>query len=129
MVSEECGACHHPFHPSLLPRAAWARLMARLDDHFGEDASVPPAERDAIAAYLERYAAEAWDTNAAHRFMAVAPENPISITATPGWQRIHRHIDPRLYRSVAVKARSNCIACHRDADTGRFDPQEIALPQ
>ena len=24
----ECGDCHHPFHPSLLPRASWARLMA-----------------------------------------------------------------------------------------------------
>jgi cytochrome b len=128
-VSEECGACHHPFHPSLLPRIAWVRLMAGLDDHFGEDASLPPAKRDAIAAYLERYAAEAWDTKAAHRFADVAPENPISITATPGWRRIHRHIAPGLFHSVAVKAPSNCLACHRDADSGRFDPQEIVLPQ
>jgi cytochrome b len=125
----ECGACHHPFHPSLLPRAAWARLMGGLNNHFGEDASLPVAKRDEIAAYLQRYAAEAWDSKAAHRFAAVAPDNPISITATPGWQRIHRRLDPTVFRSGAVKARSNCVACHLDADGGRFDPQDIIIPQ
>jgi cytochrome b len=125
----ECGACHHPFHPSLLPAASWARLMASLSDHFGEDASLPPAKRDEIAGYLEGYAAEAWDSKPAHRFAVVAPNNPISITATPGWQRIHRRLDPALFRAPVVKARSNCVACHRDADGGRFDPQEIAIPQ
>jgi cytochrome b len=125
----ECGACHHPFHPSLLPRAAWSRLMETLSDHFGEDASLRATTRDEIAAYLERYAAEAWDSKAAHRFAAVAPDNPVSITATPGWQRIHRRLDPALFRLPAIKARSNCIACHRDADSGRFDPQEISIPQ
>jgi len=125
----ECGACHAPFHPSLLPRASWAILMAGLSDHFGEDASLPAAKRDEIAAYLSRYAAEAWDTKAAHRFAAVAPENPISITATPGWRRFHARLDPALFRSHAVGAPGNCTACHKDAGTGRFDPQAIAIPE
>jgi cytochrome b len=125
----ECGACHRPFHPSLLPRAAWARLMADLGDHFGEDASLPPAVRDEIARYLERYAAESWDSKAAHRFSVLAPGDPTRITATPGWQRIHRGIDPAIFRSHAVGSPSNCAACHADADSGRFDTQAIALPE
>lgn len=125
----ECGACHHPFHPSLLPRASWAKMMANLSDHFGEDASLPPAKRDEIARYLDRYAGEVWDTQAAHRFAAVSPDNPISITATPGWQRLHARLDPALFRLHSVKAKSNCAACHKDADGGRFDPQAILLPQ
>ncbi len=125
----ECGACHQPFHPSLLPRAAWAGLMANLADHFGEDASLPAAKRDEIAAYLERYAAEAWDSKAARRFAVLAPDNPYSITATPGWQRIHRRIDPAVFRMHAVGSRANCAACHRDAGSGRFDPQAIAVPE
>jgi hypothetical protein len=103
--------------------------MADLGDHFGEDASLPPPVRDEIACYLERYAAESWDSKAAHRFSVLAPADPTRITATPGWQRIHRGIDPAFFRSHAVGSRSNCAACHSDADSGRFDPQAIALPE
>jgi hypothetical protein len=126
---EECGACHRPFHPSLLPRASWVALMANLNDHFGEDASLPPARRDEIAAYLERHAAETWDSKAANRFATVSAAAPSRITATPGWQRMHHAIDPALFRSHAVGSRANCAACHRDADGGRFDPQAISLPE
>ena len=49
----ECGGCHQPFHPSLLPRASWAALMNGLDDHFGEDASLPEAKARPIAAFLD----------------------------------------------------------------------------
>ncbi len=125
---DECGACHHPFHPSLLPRASWAKIMATLTDHFGEDASLPPARRDEIAAYLELYAAEAWDTNAARRFIDVSTEQPLSITATAGWQWIHRRLDAAQFNDPTVRAKSNCIGCHLDADSGRFDPQAITLP-
>ena len=128
VMTEECGACHHPFHPSLLPRASWAAMMADLGNHFGDDATLPPAKRDEIAAYLERYAAEAWDTNAARRFLAVSADQPLRITATPGWQRIHRRLDPALFGRPTVRAKSNCIGCHSDADTGRFDPQAISIP-
>ena len=124
----ECGDCHHPFHPSLLPRASWARLMASLDNHFGEDASLPAAKRDEIAAYLERYAAEDWDTEAARRFAVVAPADPLRITATPYWRRKHAGIDPAVFAAKPVRAPSNCIACHKDADRGRFDDQAIAIP-
>ncbi len=125
----ECGDCHHPFHPSLLPRASWARLMATLDNHFGEDASLPAAKRDEIAAYLERYAAEAWDTEAARRFAVVAPADPLRITATPYWRRKHARIDPAVFAAKPVMAPSNCIACHKDADSGRFDDEAIAIPK
>ena len=125
---EECGACHHTFHPSLLPRASWAKMMANLTDHFGEDASLTAAKRDEIAAYLELYAAEAWDTSAAHRFSVISADQPMRITATPAWQRIHRRLDAAVFKRPAIKTKINCIACHRDADSGRFDPQAIALP-
>lgn len=128
VMVEECGACHHTFHPSLLPRASWAAMMANLGDHFGDDASLSPAKRDEIAAYLDRYAAEAWDTIAARRFLTVSADQPMRITATPGWQRLHRRVDPALFGRPTVRAKSNCIACHLDADSGRFDPQSIVLP-
>src|SRR5581483_4952137 len=112
--AQECGACHRPFHPSLLPRASWAALMAALDDHFGEDAGLPAAEAQQISAYLQTYAAEAWDTEAARRFAVTSPDQPLRITETPYWRRKHAQIDPAVFARTAIGARSNCGACHRD---------------
>ena len=125
---DECGACHHSFHPSLLPRASWAAMMAGLAHHFGEDASLPDPRRDEIAAYLEKYAAEAWDTLPARRFSVVSPDDPLRITATPAWQRLHRRLSQADFARKPVGSRINCVACHRDADSGAFAPQSIAIP-
>jgi cytochrome b len=126
--ASECGSCHEAFHPSLLPRASWATIMAGLHDHFGEDAGLPPAAAAETAAFLQAYAAEAWDTKAARLLSNVAVADPLRITAAPFWIRRHRRIDPAVFAAPPVKAKSNCIACHRDAATGRFDAQAIALP-
>jgi cytochrome b len=126
--AKECGACHYAFHPSLLPRASWAAIMADLPNHFGEDASLPPAAAAEVAAFLQTYAAEDWDTKAARLLSNVAPTDPLRITAAPFWVRRHRRIDPVIFAAPMVKAKSNCIACHRDADSGRFDAQAIVLP-
>jgi hypothetical protein len=126
--AKECGACHYAFHPSLLPRSSWAALMADLHDHFGEDASLSPAAAAEVAAFLQTYAAEDWDTKAARLLSNVSPADPLRITAAPFWVRRHRRIDPAVFAAPPVKAKSNCIACHRDADSGRFEPQAIVLP-
>ena len=125
---EECGACHNVFHPSLLPRASWTAIMADLSHHFGEDASLPTARRDEIAAYLESYAAEAWDTLPARRFSQVSADEPLQITAAPGWVALHRHVNAAAFALPAVRSKTNCSACHRDAQSGRFAPQSIAIP-
>jgi len=124
----ECGACHWPFHPSLLPRTSWDKLLATLDNHFGEDASLPDDQRTEIARHLDAYAAENWDTEAANRFRTVSPPDPTRITKSPYWIAKHRRIDPTTFRSTAVKGESNCAACHSDAETGRFDDQAIKVP-
>jgi cytochrome b len=128
-VSAECGACHWAYHPSLLPRGSWAALLDDLENHFGEDASLPAAARAEIAAFYDRYAAEAWDTEAARRFAAVAASEPLRVTATPYWVAKHASIAPATFAAAPVGSRGNCVACHRDADSGRFDDQAIAIPE
>ncbi|WP_200808449.1 cytochrome b/b6 domain-containing protein [Tistlia consotensis] len=127
--AEECSACHVAYHPSLLPRASWATLMAGLDDHFGENASLDPETAAAIAAYLQANAAEAYDTKAANRLRRVAAERPFSITATPFWRRTHAGLPEALFASRPVGGRGNCEACHGDARSGRFDPTAIHVPE
>ena len=48
-----CGACHAPYHPSLLPVASWQAVLRRLDDHFGVDNSkLPTSDLVEIAGFL-----------------------------------------------------------------------------
>ena len=126
---KECGACHYDFHPSLLPAASWATMMAGLDDHFGENASLGDKARDEIAAWLAANAGERWDTEAANRFRKVSPDQPLRVTGTRYWKRRHRDIPDAIFKSKPVGGKVNCIACHRDARTGRFDDQSIDIPK
>ena len=129
VYEKECGACHYDFHPSLLPADSWSAMMSGLEDHFGEDASLPPKTRDEIAAWLAANAAERWDTEAAHAFRRVASDQPLSVTATRYWKRRHRDIPDAVFAAKPVGSKVNCIACHRDARSGRFDDQSIGIPK
>jgi len=125
----ECGACHDPFHPSLLPRSSWQTLMTGLDQHFGEDASLPAPEVAELSRYLTAYSAEAWDTEAGRRIAAVSPADPLRITASPLWQRKHHWLPATAFTADNVKSKSHCSACHSDAETGRFADQAITYDQ
>jgi cytochrome b len=127
--AKACGDCHGAFNPSLLPAASWAALMDGLAHHFGEDASLDPGEAAAIRSYLVANAAETWDSKPANRFRRVDPADPLRITATPFWRRLHAGIPPAVFASKAVGARSACGACHADAAAGRFHPAAIAIPE
>lgn len=125
----ECAACHVAYHPSLLPRASWVTLMADLQDHFGENASVDPETGRRIASYLAANTAEAYDTKPANRLRRVDPEKPFTITAAPYWKRVHRNVPEAAFNLKAVGGRGNCDACHGDAAQGRFYPGAIDIPE
>jgi cytochrome b len=122
---KECSACHAAFHPSLLPKASWLAIMQGLDDHFGEDASLPDDKVAAISEFLAANAAETTDTEVANRFRDVSAEAPLFITKTPFWQRTHSGISEAMFSGAVVKSKSNCAACHSDAASGRFDDSAI----
>ena len=126
---KECGACHYAFNPSLLPASSWAGLMANLGAHFGEDASLGGSTTSIIAAWLVANAAETFDTEPANRFRVVAPDEPYRITSTPYWVRKHAGLAPDVFARKSVQSKVNCNACHRDAESGRYDDQAIAIPE
>jgi cytochrome b len=126
---QECGACHYALNPSLLPAASWAALMASLGEHFGENASLDDPTSRQLAAWLVDNAAETFDTESANRFRVVAPEDPYRVSSTPYWVRKHASVPPEVFRRRSVQSKVNCHACHRDAASGRFDDQAIAIPE
>jgi hypothetical protein len=126
---DECGACHEAFHPSLLPADSWRQVMAGLNDHFGEDASLDPATTQSIAQWLSANAAETWDTEAANRFRILAADQPLRITATPYWVAKHEEIPDAVFQRKSVGSKVNCVACHSDASNGLFDDDTISIPK
>ena len=126
--AKECGACHTPHHPSLAPSATWAGVMAGLDDHFGDNASLTADIAAQLATYLRANAAERWDSPAARQLATPAASEPLRITATAGWQRIHGNVDEAAFAGRIVGGKVNCANCHRDAASGRFAPRAISVP-
>lgn len=129
VYAEECGACHTPYHPSLLPAATWAAIVAGLEWHFGENASLDPTTTEHVRAYLLANSAGSFDTKAANRLRRTDPADPLRITATPFWQRTHRGIPEAVFASKAVRSRGACNACHADAASGLFAPSSIHIPE
>lgn len=125
----ECGACHMAYHPSLLPAASWATMLATLDDHFGENASLDAATTARITDWLTAHAAETADTKPAYRLARTAPDAPLALTETPFWKRVHGDLPDALFQRPAVGSRANCAACHGDAESGLFSPFAISIPK
>ncbi len=119
---QECSACHMAYPAWLLPRASWKRIMATLDNHFGEDASLDDKTRAAIEAYLVKSAA---DRNGRKpRWMnALKPGDvPLRISELPWFRREHgARLIARARANPRIGTISACNACHRGAEQGRFE--------
>jgi cytochrome b len=127
--AKACGECHLAYHPSLAPAPSWSTTMDGLADHFGENATLDAATAAKLRDYLAANASERFDTRAANLLRRVDAAKPEQITAAPAWKRMHREIPEAVFKSKAVGAKGACKACHKDADTARFDPQRIAIPK
>ena len=123
----QCGACHFAYPPSLAPAAVWGAILDDPLHHFGANASLG-ALADAIRSYMLGNSAEHWDTLPAIRFRPRDPTDPLRITATPFWREIHAGIPASVFAAPKVGGKGACDACHRDAATGLFAPQEIVVP-
>jgi mono/diheme cytochrome c family protein len=128
VFDEQCGACHIPYAPSLAPASTWDGILHDLKHHFSADATLTPEMVTHLRAYLDANDAWHWDTLPSHLFRVPAADGSLRITDTAGWQRVHRHIPPRVFASLAVRRKSACEACHADAASGMFAPQDIAIP-
>lgn len=129
VYADECSACHIAYPPSLLPAKNWGTLMAQLDNHFGEDASLDQASVDEITTWLFENAADSVDTKPAHVFSRTNPAYPLAITETPFWKNTHRNIPDAVFARAPIYDNGNCSACHSDAASAAFYPANISIPE
>ncbi len=122
LVQKECGSCHMAFQPAFLPARSWDRIMNTLDDHFGDDATLPADQTAAIRAYLMENAGDVKRRGIARKYMrwVAADGVPLKITENPAF--LHEHDFPdRVWKDPKVVTKSNCLACHTQASMGYYD--------
>ena len=120
LYRDECGSCHVAFAPHLLPAESWQRVMGRLSNHYGVDASIDAAHARELLAWLQAHAANG-------RRAAVPPQD--RITQGAWFLREHKDLGAAVWQRASVRQPSNCGACHVRAAEGSFREREIAIPQ
>ena len=118
---KECSACHIAYPAQYLPKRSWERVLGTLDKHFGENATLSPANLAPIKAYLNAHAADSAMGNSRILRDVPASATPIRITEMPFWTRAHaKQIASKAFDNPKVKNAGNCTACHKGAANGQF---------
>lgn len=97
VTQKECSDCHEAYGADALPQGSWRKIMANLENHFGENAALDEQTRRHIENYL----------------VSNAPpgDGPLRITEMSWFVGEHRGEVSRAAMDRA-KSWSNCQACH-----------------
>ncbi len=126
---EECGACHFPYQPELLPSGSWKKIMAGLDDHFGEEIEIDTESINAISGYLISNSAEKSSAKRAVKIVrSLRGRTPIRISEIPYIIEKHDEVDPKIFNRESIGSLANCIACHITAEKGIYDDDNVVIP-
>ena len=125
-----CGDCHVPFRPELLPASGWAKIFSHLDEHFGKAVELSEENREGLFNYLQTYAADRSFTEIPRKIMKSLGDKTVErITDTPYILEKHDEIDPAVYERASIGKFSNCIACHKRTVEGIYDDDKAVIPE
>lgn len=119
------------YPPGLLPERSWRKMMAELDKHFGQNASLDAPAAKAILDYLVGNSAERGTSRRSARFLKVIPAaaTPLRMSETSYFVREHREVSRADWKLPRVGSPANCDACHGDAEQGRFSGRNVRIPR
>jgi hypothetical protein len=128
---KECASCHMLYHPGLLPESSWKKMMGGLDKHFGENAELDSKARAEIEKFLVDHSADKSTSRRSSRLLENLGKNntPLRITQTAYFIRKHDEINASVYKRPKIGSAANCVACHKNAETGVFSEREIKIPK
>ena len=130
LYEKECGSCHMAYPAAALPQRSWQKIMATLDEHFGDSAELDEETHNAIAQYLNSFDAKETTSRNLKKLQKDLQNNntPVRITELPYFKHKHNGIPDIVKKNPKVGSLSQCNHCHRDALTGGFDKYEIFIP-
>jgi hypothetical protein len=127
---EECGGCHFPYQPELLPSESWDKILVGLEDHYGEAIELDPKSKIVIAEYLGANAAEHSSAKRAVKIMrCLDNRRPLRITQIPYIQEKHHEVSPDVLKRESIGSLSNCPTCHTKAEKGVYEDDSVVIPK
>jgi len=139
VYEKECGACHKPYPPFMLPASSWERIKDGLKNHFGEKISPDHKKEEnrislndqiVIFNYLKKNSADKSTREISVKVMKSlnGARGRKSITKIRIWKDIHKNIPPHIFKSKKVKGKANCFACHKNFEKGMIEDIDIQIP-
>ncbi len=128
---EECGSCHFAYQPGWLPEKSWRKMMAGLEDHFGDNAELDAQTQKSLLDYLVANSADKSNYKRSKRIMGSLRQGevPLRISDTVYFKRKHDEIPMRFVTdNKDVGSYSKCEACHTRAESGSFNDDEVKIP-
>jgi hypothetical protein len=113
----------------LLPSGSWDKILAGLEDHFGEGIELDLASRKVIGESLKANSAEHSSAKRAVKIMrSLGSQTPLRITEIPYIQRKNHEVSPSVFSRDSMGTFSNCLACHTTAEKGIYDDDYVIIP-
>ncbi len=129
VYKSQCSACHLAYPPQLLPAASWKKLLAGLEDHFGESLDLDEDSKRTVSDYLISNSADHRSSETAEKIMkCLKNDTPLRITKIPCIAKEHHDLPQEIYTRPAIGSFSNCTACHTAAEEGNFDDDTVKIP-
>ncbi len=129
---KECGSCHFPYSPGLLPARSWDLQLQRMGKHFGEAVGLNEATRTALRRYLTANAADVSPYEGSKAFMErIKADNiPYRLADVHLFRGMHTIIRAMIDTQPGIKVRklTNCNGCHQGAEEGSFGLSELFVP-
>ncbi|MCW1360901.1 diheme cytochrome c [Campylobacter sp. CCS1377] len=130
LYKKECASCHFAYQPGLLPSSSWQHIMDNLENHYGSNASLDENDARKILAYLLENSSEKSNYKRSIKITNSLQNGVVytSLTQIPYLQKKHRKIPKHLIEQKEVGSLARCSACHKQADKGIYNDEDVYIP-
>lgn len=136
----ECGSCHAPYPPFMLPDTSWERIRGGLSNHFGEEISptmkkgenrISLNDQTVAFNFLNKHSADKSTREMSVKVMKSldGARGRKSITKIKYWKDAHANIPIEVFKSEKIKRKANCFACHKNFEKGMMEDIDIKIPR
>ncbi len=130
VYKSSCGACHLAYQPGLLPARSWRKIMNEPGGHAGGELSLDTKTKAEIERYLTQNSAEQSQSKRSRKIVAsIGSDAPTRISQVPYIREKHHEIKQDVFARKSIGWRGNCIACHRTAEDGDYDGDNVTIPK